>query len=91
MFNAQPSAQAQALHETPIQAALDGVLEPSDLTIAQVQSFVVMSRQLDCHMDYASLVMAASENLRRLCEHPCREYAVAVAALSLRIAEEHLT
>lgn len=88
MFNAQPST-AQALQPQPLPH--DQALEPKDETIAELQSFVVMSRQLDCHMDYASLVMAASENLRRLCEHPCREYAVAVAALSLRIAEEHLT
>lgn len=88
MFNApalplSPETQPQRLPH-------DQTLEPKDETIAELQSFVVMSRQLDCHMDYASLVMAASENLRRLCEHPCREYAIAVAALSLRIAEEHL-
>lgn len=56
---------------------------------------VVQSRQLSTEctqvLGYAELVMAISENLRRMCEHPCPDYAIAIAALALRIREEHLT
>lgn len=84
MRNAQP----QTLPEPtlPHQPAL----EPKDETIAELQAFVCQSRQLDESLGYAELVMAASDNLRRLCEHPDPQYAVAVAALCLRLREEHL-
>lgn len=55
---------------------------------------VVQSRQLSTEclhtLGYAELVMAISENLRRMCEHPDPAYAIAIAALALRIREEHL-
>jgi len=54
---------------------------------------VVQSRRLSVEgtpLGYAELVMAISENLRRMCEHPDPNHAIAIAALALRIREEHL-
>jgi len=94
LSNAQTTAQPiEALDRTPIQAALDGVLRPSDQTLAEIEQMVVQSRKLNAEgqpLGYAELVMAISENLRRMCEHPDPQHAVAIAALAVRIREEHL-
>jgi hypothetical protein len=87
------NAALESLTQTPVRAALDGVLEPSDQTIAELQAMVVQSRKLNAEgqpLGYADLVMAISENLRRMCEHPDPHHAIAIAALALRIREEHL-
>lgn len=76
-----------------VQAALDGILEPNDETIAELRAMVILSRQLSIEgnpLGYAELVMAMSDTLRRMCEHPDPAHAVAIAALAVRIREEHL-
>lgn len=67
----------------------DATLEPSDETIAEVQSFVVQSRQTG-DVDMAECVAAMSHAIRRVIETRNPQWALAVAAFALRLKEEHL-
>lgn len=67
----------------------DATLEPTDDTIAEVQSFVVQSRQMGA-LDMAECVAALSHSIRRVIETRNPQWAVAAAAFALRLKEEHL-
>ena len=68
----------------------DATLEPTDETIAEVQSLVCASRQLQPDMSVEDLAVAMSAALRQLLEAPGPGYAVALASFALRYREEHL-
>ena len=67
----------------------DAALEPTDSTIAEVQSFVVQSRQTG-PLDMAETVAALSHCTRRVIETRNPQWATAAAAFALRLREEHL-
>jgi hypothetical protein len=67
----------------------DATLEPSDETVAEVQSLVCASRQIAAEMPEEDLIAAMSAALRQLIEAPSSGYAVALASFALRYREEH--
>jgi hypothetical protein len=67
----------------------DATLEPTDDTVAEVQSFVVQSRQTG-PLDMAECVACLSHAIRRVIETRNPQWAVAAAAFALRLKEEHL-
>jgi hypothetical protein len=72
----------------------DATLEPTDSTIAEVQSFVVQSRQLSYEglrtLGHLDLIIALSDTLRGLIDEPSPDRAIALAGFALRLREEHL-
>lgn len=67
----------------------DATLEPTDETIAEVQSLVVQSRQTG-PLDIAEGLAAISHCTRRIIETGNPVWAIALAGFALRLKEEHL-
>ncbi len=67
----------------------DATLEPTDDTIAAVQSFIVQSRQTG-ELDVAELIAAIGHCTRRVIETRNPDWAMAIASFALRLREEHL-
>lgn len=67
----------------------DTRLEPDDETVAEVQAFVVQSRQ-EGELDVAEILCCISHCTRRIIESKNPAYAVALAGFALRLREEHL-
>lgn len=67
----------------------DATLEPTDETVAEVQSFVVQSRQMG-PLDMAECLAAMSHGIRRIIDTRNPQWAIAIAAFALRLKEEHL-
>lgn len=68
----------------------DSRLEPTDETVAELQSLVCRSRQLAPEITAEELLGAIESALRQLMVDPTPGYAVAVAAFALRFREESL-
>lgn len=74
---------------TPGPLPHDTRLEPADETVAELQAFVVQSRQTG-ELDLAQTIACLCHCTRRIIESHDPAYAVALAAFALRLREEHL-
>lgn len=80
-FSGAPVAHSPLPHDT--------TLEPEDETVAELQAFVVQSRQAG-ELDMPQMVACLCHCTRRIIESRNPAYAVALAGFALRLREEHL-